>query len=75
PVERAVGDGSALERPDLGLEGNQEQIYRLLRGGSWVNDPHDCRAASRNSLHPAYISSSVGFRPCCLLPPGSLLGS
>ncbi|MFM9100788.1 MAG: hypothetical protein ACKOPS_05405, partial [Cyanobium sp.] len=40
-----------------------------MRGGSWFNEPHNCRAANRNSNHPANINTNVGFRPCCLLPP------
>jgi formylglycine-generating enzyme required for sulfatase activity len=75
PVDGAVGDGSALEGPDRELEGNQEQAYRLLRGGSWFDGPRFCRAACRVSGRPANIDAVVGFRPCCLLPPGSLLGS
>jgi formylglycine-generating enzyme required for sulfatase activity len=68
-------DGKALEGKDPELGGNQEQTYRLLRGGSWINAPHYCRAAYRYGNHPAFILANVGFRPCCLLPPGSFLGS
>ncbi len=28
----------------------------------------------RYSSHPAIVNSGIGVRPCCLLPPGSLLG-
>jgi formylglycine-generating enzyme required for sulfatase activity len=76
PLAGAAGealDGSPLEGLDPGLEGNQEQTYKLLRGGSWFNDPHDCRSACRDCDRPAYLFVSVGFRVCCL-PPGSLLG-
>jgi formylglycine-generating enzyme required for sulfatase activity len=68
-------DGRALEGPDTGLaEVPVERGMRLLRGGSWFLAPHNCRAAIRLSSLPAYVSSSDGVRPCCLLPPGSLLG-
>jgi formylglycine-generating enzyme required for sulfatase activity len=71
-----VLDGSALEGPDPGLaEVPNEQEMRLLRGGSWFNEPHYCRAAYRSSYLPAVAYAVVGFRPCCLRPPGSLLGS
>jgi formylglycine-generating enzyme required for sulfatase activity len=75
PVIGSAGDGSPLEGPDLDLEGHYEQNLRLLRGGSWISSPRFCRAAIRNSTLPADFSPSVGLRPCCLLPPGSLLGS
>jgi formylglycine-generating enzyme required for sulfatase activity len=73
PRDGSIGDGSPLEDPDSDLEGNQEQAYRLLRGGSWFNAPLDCRSACRIRLPPANRSVTVGFRVCCL-PPGSLLG-
>ncbi|MFN9643710.1 MAG: SUMF1/EgtB/PvdO family nonheme iron enzyme [Cyanobacteriota bacterium] len=73
PVIGSAGDGSALEGPDSGLEGDQEQEMRLLRGGGWFNGPHNCRSACRISDHPAGLNDNVGFRVCCL-PPGPLLG-
>ena len=75
PVVESAVDESPLESLDSALERNQEQIYRLLRGGSWFLVPRYCRAAFRVSDLPAYPYTFVGFRPCCLLPPGSLLGS
>ena len=45
------------------------QVVQLLRGGSWINDPHNCRAAYRNSNHPDNVNTNIGVRPCCLLPP------
>jgi formylglycine-generating enzyme required for sulfatase activity len=77
PVALAKGDGSALEGPDPGLSDvPRERENRLLRGGSWVSAPHDCRAASRGSSNPVSGYAGVGFRPCCYpSPPGSLLGS
>jgi len=70
-------DGQAWQGVDPALEalGTAQKEWRLLRGGSWFNEPHYCRAAIRFSNHPAYVSTVVGFRPCCLLPPGSLLGA
>ncbi len=37
--------------------------YRVLRGGSWNNDPQNLRAANRDSAAPGYRSINVGFRP------------
>jgi formylglycine-generating enzyme required for sulfatase activity len=68
-------DGQAWEGPDGGLEGSAQQAWRLLRGGSWFYEPLSCRAAARYGSYPAYVYAFIGVRPCCLLPPGSLLGS
>jgi formylglycine-generating enzyme required for sulfatase activity len=73
PEEGAIGDGSALVGPDLGLEGNQEQIYRLLRGGSWISGPVYARAAVRSSTRPDSVGPDVGVRPGCFSPPGLFL--
>ena len=66
--------GAALEQPDPGLKGNSEQRYRLLRGGSWFDVALIARAAFRYGSIPAVVNSSIGLRPCCPSPPGSLLG-
>jgi formylglycine-generating enzyme required for sulfatase activity len=55
------------------LEGNQEQIYRLLRGGSWISDPVNARAALRSSNIPDDVLANVGVRPGCFSPPGLFL--
>jgi formylglycine-generating enzyme required for sulfatase activity len=68
-------DGSSYEGLDAGLEGSAQQAWRLLRGGSWFSGPRVCRAAFRNSYLPATLNSNYGVRPCCDLPPGSLIGS
>jgi len=70
-------DGMPWEGVDPTLEamGTAQKDWKLLRGGSGFDEPRYCRAAYRGSVPPALISAFVGFRPCCLLPPGSLLGS
>ena len=35
---------------------------RVLRGGSWSNNPEDCRSANRDPGNPASAGSSNGFR-------------
>ena len=60
--------------PALEALGTAQKELKLLRGGSWFDVPLLCRAAFRDSYPPASVSPSVGVRPCCLLPPGSLLG-
>jgi len=44
------------------------RVAQLLRGGSWFNEPHNCRSAYRNSNHPANHNDNVGLRLCCLPP-------
>jgi formylglycine-generating enzyme required for sulfatase activity len=75
PRAGSMADGSPVEELDPDLEGNLEQNYRLLRGGSWFDDPRLARAAFRGSLHPDGLRPDVGVRPGCFSPPGSLLGS
>jgi formylglycine-generating enzyme required for sulfatase activity len=70
-------DGQPLQGVDPTLEalGTAQKEWKLLRGGSWFDVPHLCRAANRGGHDPANVYASGGVRPCCLLPPGSLLGS
>lgn len=35
---------------------------RVLRGGSWNNNPQNCRVANRNNNGPANRNNNVGFR-------------
>jgi hypothetical protein len=58
---RAEDDG----RPRVNTEAREEQI-RLLRGGSWGNDPSGCRSACRNHGRPVNRYDGIGFRVCCL---------
>jgi formylglycine-generating enzyme required for sulfatase activity len=42
---------------------------RVTRGGSWVDDPRDCRSASRYEEYPTYRKNSLlGFRLACAAP-------
>jgi formylglycine-generating enzyme required for sulfatase activity len=61
--EGAPTDGSAW------IEGGDSD-FRVLRGGSWVNDPRLCRSASRVNINPAYRGdlNSYGFRVLCVAP-------
>jgi formylglycine-generating enzyme required for sulfatase activity len=42
-------------------------LLKLLRGGSWDNNPWYCRSAFRVNNHPDFRDSIIGFRVCCLL--------
>ena len=49
------------------------RVAQLLRGGSWFNNPDNCRAAIRNSNHPGNTNNTVGFRPGCFAPPAPFI--
>ena len=61
--------------PALEALGTAQKEWKLLRGGSWFHEPRLGRAAARYVYPPALVNSVYGVRPCCLLPPGSLLGA
>jgi len=58
--ENAPRDGSAWLTND--------NDYRIVRGGSWVNDPNNCRSANRNWHFPDYLNDFIGFRVACVSP-------
>ncbi|MDB9529065.1 formylglycine-generating enzyme family protein [Oscillatoria sp. CS-180] len=57
--EGAPTDGSAW------VEGG-DQGTRVVRGGSWYNNPRYCRSASRVDATPATRDFVVGFRVVCV---------
>jgi formylglycine-generating enzyme required for sulfatase activity len=63
-------DGSPWKDPDPSPAAAPRADHRLLRGGSWIDIPHHCRAACRYGFPPDRGSPFIGVRPCCLLPPG-----
>jgi formylglycine-generating enzyme required for sulfatase activity len=64
--EGAPNDGSAWVKLD------QKNTSKVVRGGSWINDPYYCRSASRINRNDA--CNNVGFRVVCE-PPRILLSS
>ena len=48
------------------------QTMRLLRGGSWNNNPRNCRSANRNRRHQDNRNNNVGFR-LCRFPPAPFI--
>lgn len=50
----APTDGSAVQSGDCGR--------RVLRGGSWYDEPAGLRSANRNWFNPAHRDTSYGFR-------------
>ena len=57
----APADGSAWES-------DGDSKYRVLRGGSWLNDPRYARAASRFGCDPGSRDYGVGFRLALCAP-------
>jgi formylglycine-generating enzyme required for sulfatase activity len=57
--EGAPPDGSAWLSEEKGSS-------RLLRGGSWLFNPWDCRSAVRYNNAPDYRSNGLGFRVVCV---------
>ena len=55
-------DGSAW------LDKNVSPISKILRGGSWVFTPGDCRSAFRGRGTLGFRGNYIGFRVCCLAP-------
>jgi formylglycine-generating enzyme required for sulfatase activity len=51
------GDGSAWQSQN-------ENDSHVLRGGSWINDPRNCRSAIRFYCNPDFQISIGGFRVC-----------
>jgi formylglycine-generating enzyme required for sulfatase activity len=43
-------------------DGPASGVARSMRGGSWYDNPWDCRSASRYHSQPSSIESNMGFR-------------
>ncbi|MBO7226987.1 MAG: SUMF1/EgtB/PvdO family nonheme iron enzyme [Bacteroidales bacterium] len=43
-------------------QGAEVGIFRVLRGGSWVDRSQNCRVLRRDSAKPEYVYSGYGFR-------------
>jgi formylglycine-generating enzyme required for sulfatase activity/uncharacterized caspase-like protein len=57
--------------PDSGIawvtDRKSDELYRLLRGGSWRYNPWLCRSANRFRNSPDYRLDNLGFRVACSL--------
>jgi formylglycine-generating enzyme required for sulfatase activity len=67
--EGAPSDGRAWLKPSA-----SDEETRLLRGGSWSDDPGYCRSAFRGHDRPGDAYDGVGFRVVCL-PQGPSLNA
>jgi formylglycine-generating enzyme required for sulfatase activity len=59
-------DGSAWLDSEAAEIIREENMLRLLRGGSWNDHPRSCRSAYRLRYLSGYRGRDVGFRLCCL---------
>ncbi|MGK7874432.1 MAG: SAV_2336 N-terminal domain-related protein [Xenococcaceae cyanobacterium] len=77
--EGAPGDGSVWDEENRNDNHSQnisenlelflkDERSRILRGGSWVNIPRDCRSAVRILNSPRVDSNYSGFRVVCGVP-------
>jgi formylglycine-generating enzyme required for sulfatase activity len=60
----APSDGSPWLK---NTKNDENKSHKLLKGGSWLNDPGDCRSASCFDFTRDFFSN-VGFRVCCAVP-------
>ncbi len=52
----------------IAWQSQNEDDYRVLRGGSWGSNPRFCRCAYRFHYSPEYQYINVGFRVCLAVP-------
>jgi formylglycine-generating enzyme required for sulfatase activity len=70
--EGAPVDGSAWVDGTVGQSSNSGEKTKLLRGGSWDDNPGSCRSADRDHDQPDSADDFIGFRVVCL-PQGPSL--
>jgi formylglycine-generating enzyme required for sulfatase activity len=70
--EGAPTNGKAWVDDIKGEKSNETGKTRLLRGGSWGDNPRFCRSACRDRNQPVNANVDVGFRVVCL-PQGPSL--
>jgi len=51
---------------DVLVNTKKDNRSRLLRGGSWVGNPRDCRSAYRDNDAPVIDDNNLGFRVVCV---------
>ena len=66
-VWRVVSWQMADEKNVVDPKGPRQGTFRVLRGGSWVTYPENCRSAFRETYKPGCPNLHVGFRLCFCL--------
>ncbi|MGQ0628547.1 MAG: SUMF1/EgtB/PvdO family nonheme iron enzyme [Phycisphaerales bacterium] len=54
--------GESPARGATNPTGPEQGEHRVLRGGSWTDDPHYCRAGDRGRIAPDYRNTGIGLR-------------
>ena len=62
PSDRRVWDWDYI---DLLAKSRNDDSYRMLRGGSWIDNPQYCRSSFRNHFAPDTRLNYFGFRFVC----------
>ncbi len=60
--------GSLTSQYFANLRWTAKASNRVIRGGSWNNDPRNCRPANRNRNEPDNRNNNLGFRLAAALP-------
>ncbi|MDJ0534114.1 MAG: formylglycine-generating enzyme family protein [Xenococcaceae cyanobacterium MO_207.B15] len=47
---------------------NGDSSLRVIHGGSWVNNPNNCRSDARGINYPENAFNNIGFRVVCRVP-------
>jgi formylglycine-generating enzyme required for sulfatase activity len=55
--------------PKSDPQGPNKGSYRVVRGGSWIQDGNYCRSTHRDKLDPAKTDHYTGFRVVCVKRP------
>jgi len=61
-------EGAPIDGSPWIIDNDNHSHFRLIRGGSWVNYPWDCRSAFRIAYSPGYRDGIFGFRVVCRAP-------
>jgi len=70
PLEERISS-AAGPRTRCAPAPERPQSFRVLRGGSWNNHPHNLRSANRNRNQPDNRNNNVGFRVASTLCAGA----
>jgi len=69
-LRHAIFEGGRFD-PALDLEAWTAPCRRVVRGGSWNNNPRDLRSADRNRTTPDNRNNNLGFRVASTLSAGA----
>jgi serine/threonine protein kinase len=65
--DNGADNANALPTNGTPLTNGGNNVYRAVRGGSWLLGSDFCRSGNRNNLYPVISNSDLGFRVVLLL--------